>query len=422
VSTVSTPRTVDVWQLLQDPHTPRTSWSISEAMAVELTRYLEWRRPKRILEIGSGLSTVVLGAYAVRHGAAVVTLEHAWKFHQLTKKGLAHFGMDEGVELRMAPLRSRRFPGYGRRAPWYDTRLEGQFDFVFVDGPPKAEGRNAVLFAIAEHLAPGWELWLDDARRQHERHCLRHWRLGFPNGFFRVVQRRDIDGKGVVVLGDASRGDVPAQLPRRPQLGGSLGIALIVNGDPTWPRRVERCLGRDLLESSLVVATARAPGPVAAPAGFVNHWVTRDTEALHLLASRTELQYVLRLDDHWSYRTLDETWLSRALEILDRRSDVELVCLQHRIDTRQHRAPDEAERGFVELGHTPFPDEPGLFRVAAIRKLVPADPDRGRRLSLRKPPAPVPPSGVAVQLFPGVFRRTGRERATPATPPPGTGR
>ena len=418
MSTVSTSR-VDVWQVLQDPRTPRTTWSISDALAVELTRYLERRRPARILEVGSGLSTVVLGAYAVRHGASVTTLEHAWKYYRRTQQALAYFGIDKRVKLKLAPLRSKRFESSGRRAPWYDTQLDGKFDFVFVDGPPMAKGRNAVLFAIAGHLAEGWELWLDDAYRHHERSCLRRWQRELPKGFFRF-HRRDVDGKGLLVLSDASRGDVTAQPPRRPQLGRSLGIALTVNGDPTWPRRVERCLGRDLLSDSLVVAMGRADGTTAPPASFVDHWATRDSEAFDLLAARTE--YVLCLDDHWSYRTLDDTWLSRALDIFEQRSEIELVCLQHRIDTDWNRVPDEAERGFVELGHTRFPPEPGLFRATAMRKLVPTGPRRERRPPFRKRP-PDPPAGVAVQLFPGVFRRMGDNgRPSAATRPPATGR
>lgn len=398
---VSMPRAVGVGQVLQDAGTLRTSWSISDALAVVLTRYLEWRRPQRILEIGSGLSTVVLGGYALRHSASVVTLEHDWRYYQRTKAALDQFHMRERVDLKLAPLRIRKFERYGRRALWYDARLSGQFDFVFVDGPPKDEGRNAVLFAIAEHLAPGWELWLDDARRYHEQKCLLRWRQCFPKGYFRV-DHRHVDGKGIVVLSDA-RGQKP--LPPRPRLGGRLGIALIVNGDPTWPRRIERCLGRDLLSDSLVVATGRTDGTTDPPADFIDYWVTRDTEAFDLLADRTE--YVLRLDDYWSHRTLDETWLSRALEILDQRSDVELVCLQHRVGGEQQSARDEAQRGFVDLGRTRFPAEPGLFRATAMRKLVPSDFGRERRL-FRKPPAPDPPSGVAVQLFPGVFRRMSR--------------
>ena len=422
MSTVSAPRTVDVWQVLDDPRTPRSTWSISDRLAVELTQYLERRRPARILEIGSGLSTVVLGAYAVRHGAAVTSLEHAWNYYRRTQQALAYFGMDTTVKLKLAPLRSKRFESSGRRAPWYDTPLDGEFDFVFVDGPPKAKGRNAVLLAIAGHLADGWELWLDDAYRHHERNCLRRWQRELPKGLFRV-DRRDVDGKGLLVLSDASRGDdVTAQLPRRPQLGRSLGIALTVNGDSTWPRRVERCLGRDLLSSSLVVATAAADGPADLQAGFVDRWVSCDAEAFNWFASQAEIRYVLRLDDHWRHATVDETWFPRALKLLDERSDVELVSLRHRIDTDDHRDPDEAERGFVELGEAAFPDGPGLFRATAMSKLVPTDPGRERCPPWRKR-RPEPPAGIAVQLFPGVFRRMGDNgRPSAATRPPAPGR
>ena len=301
MSTVSTPGAVDVWQVLKDAGTLRTSWSISDALAVELIRYLEWTRPRRILEIGSGLSTVVLGAYAVRHGASVVTLEHAWKFYRHTRQALAEFGMDDQVRIKLAPLRSRRFEQYGRKARWYDASLTGRFDFVFVDGPPKEEGRNAVLFAIAEHLSPGWELWLDDAHRHHERNCMRHWQREFPKGFFRV-QRHDLDGKGLAILSDASARYPWSHRSPRLKLDGRLGIALTVHGDPSWPRRVERSLGRELLATSLVVATARAADGAFGPRpSFVNHWVTWDAEAFDLVAGRRE--YVLRLDDHWSNRT-----------------------------------------------------------------------------------------------------------------------
>jgi predicted O-methyltransferase YrrM len=374
LSTVSTHRAIDVSQVLDDPHTPRTSWSISDALAVELFRHLERRRPRRILEIGSGLSTVVLGAYAARHSASVVTLEHAWKFYERTRKGLVHFGLDEQVQLKLAPLRSKRFERYGQ-APWYDTKLSGQFDFVFVDGPPKDTGRNAVLFAIAKHLTPGWELWMDDARRHHEQNCLRRWRQRFPAGSFRV-QRRDVDSKGLVVLSDA-----------RPQRSDWLGIALVVNGDPTWPRRAERCLGPDLLLGSFVVATSQAAASTEFT-GFVNSWAVGDGDAVRLLARRPGLRYVLRLDDHWSNSTDDTTWLARAMEILERRPDVELVCLQHWIDNDRRHARDEAQRGFIELGHTPFPEEPALFRAAALSRL-----------------ADTWPAGVAVQLLPGAFCR-----------------
>jgi hypothetical protein len=408
LSTVGTPRAVDVGQVLRDPLTPRTSWSISDVLAVELARFLERSRPQRILEIGSGLSTVVLGAYAVRRGASVVTLEHAWKYYQPVRQALGQFGMDQNVKLKLAPLRLQRFERYGGRAPWYDTRLTGQFDFVFVDGPPKIQGRRAVLFAIAEHLAPGWELWLDDAHRWHERKCLRLWQQQFPKGFCRV-QRHDVDGKGVALLSDASARSSHSTAPRRPPLDGKLGIALVANGDPRWPRYAERCLGRDLLLDSYVVVTTQEAGLVDELPDFVDRLIPQGRQAhqarrraFQALASRPEVRYVLHLDDYWSNRTLDETWLSRALEILDWRSDIDLVCLRHWIDSGHQHVPHQVERGFVELGDQPFPDAPSLFRADVLPMLARQATDRKRRrFQIRRQ---VLCCGT-VQLFPGVFRR-----------------
>jgi Methyltransferase domain len=410
---VRTFRAVDVWQVLKDPRTPRTPWSISDALAVELTRRLDRRKPRRILEIGSGLSTAVLGAYAVRNEAKVVTLEHSWKYYEPTRRALARFGMHRHVELKLAPLRRRRFERYGRRLLWYDTMLTGRFDFVFADGPPKDEGRKAVLFAVADQLDRDWEMWLDDGLRDHERICLDVWQKHLPRGFFQA-QWRDIDGKGVVVLSD---GNAEAAQPGPPPLPpGTLGIALTANGDPQWPRRARQCLGRELLRDSYVVVTTTTR-PAGRLPDFVNlridgdggsaHWPR--CEAFDILARRSELRYVLHLDDHWSYRTLDPTWLPRALEILEGRSDVDRVCLHHRADTMHHRKPGEVERGFVELGAAPFTDEPSLFRSKVLRTVAtPELEPRRRRRWWKQAPDPSTPAWGTVQLFPGVFRRMER--------------
>ena len=77
-------RVISIWELLEHQHTPKTRWLISNALALELAEHLERTRPERILEIGSGFSTVILAAYAARYeDVRVVSLEHsnAW-IHQ----------------------------------------------------------------------------------------------------------------------------------------------------------------------------------------------------------------------------------------------------------------------------------------------------------------------------------------------------
>lgn len=106
---VDDPVSAGISELLADPRAPHSEWSISETLAIELAGYLERVRPKRILEIGSGFSTVVLAKYAARHGAKVVSLEHEQRYHKRTTEGLAELALDGPVDLKLARLRPRQF-------------------------------------------------------------------------------------------------------------------------------------------------------------------------------------------------------------------------------------------------------------------------------------------------------------------------
>ena len=185
---------------------PWTEWSISKAMAEALIKHLDQSAPRRILEIGSGASTVLFAAYtAWQQHIEVVTLEHDESYGSRTAKALADLCLADRVELQQAPLRKQRFAD-GNKYPWYDVKLSGEFDFVFIDGPPMVEGRQGVLFAVFPYLNPaGWEAWLDDGMRTHERQCVELWQQHFD--FSASLIR--VDGKGAWVLrGGQHQGDV----------------------------------------------------------------------------------------------------------------------------------------------------------------------------------------------------------------------
>ncbi|HLA64317.1 MAG TPA: glycosyltransferase, partial [Rhodothermales bacterium] len=177
-------------RLLDDPGVPWSGWTVSKGLARALAAHLEQHRPARVLETGSGVSTLVLARYAARHGAAVTVLEHDPAYWERTADLLAAHGLGDAVDLRYAPLAETP------DGPWYDAALDGSFDFVFADGPPLSAGRTAVLPALHAHLADGWTLWLKDGRRPHERACVEYWSRRFP------LARRlwDGDPRGVWVL------------------------------------------------------------------------------------------------------------------------------------------------------------------------------------------------------------------------------
>lgn len=393
--------TISMRDLLSDARTPRSDWSISDVLAIELIGHLERSRPRRILEVGSGFSTAILAAYAAEYGAEVVTLEHMPEYHDITAKALMRLSLDGSVDLRLAPLRTQYFGGNGPYR-WYDASLEGRFDFVFVDGPPKIEGRQGVFFAVEGHLENGWQMWLDDGLRKHERRCRKLWERHFQDRF--SWSRLDLgsDDKGVFILSDAA-----AEKEREEQQAilEQVAIGVLGGGDSDWWSRARSNVGDQLLASSYVVVAARDGKPVASLPKFVDNPLPADgrpsqqriRRLLKELAGHPGVRYVLYLDDRWSPCTLDERWLLRALDILERDPQVAQVSLRHQIDV----TGDETEGGCS--GSFTFP--PSLLRAERTRRMLPS---RGaevcQRVLAKCRRAGPAPQLRTVQLWPGVFR------------------
>jgi Methyltransferase domain len=408
------PAPVGVWAVLTHPKKPHTDWSINEMLAIELAAYLDRVRPRRILEAGSGYSTAILAAYAAQSGAEVVTLEHDRTYYRKTMQGLHRLGLDRRVNLKLAPLRPHWFEGCGPYQ-WYDCPLEGDFDFVFIDGPPKGqgrEGRRAVFFALQRHLRPGWEVWIDDGSRRCERESVKVW-AGEFSGVFLRSHRRDIGRNGVFVLRDTNGVHDPAgngAIPRR------LGIGILGSGDRGWWDRMERDLGGQLLASSHVVVADRGEPGRSLPRSatkFINQLLpangtlpSRRLKMFDLLARQPGVGHVLYLDDRWSQSTLDAGWLARALQILEEKLDVEVeqVSLRHLVDVGV--AGNAGQRPFTAS----FTSEPCLLRADRLGIALQSERARSRsRTSSSRSGAELEPAPLwTVQLSPGVFRRNHR--------------
>ena len=126
-----------------------------------------------VLEIGSGLTTLLLGALLGRRDIPVWTLEHHPEFFRQTEAKLKRYGLTN-VHLTLAPLRD-----YGGFC-WYDPPLDAlpnDFRLVVADGPPGdvKGGRFGLLPLVRPHFAPEVIILLDDAEREQETAVLRKW-------------------------------------------------------------------------------------------------------------------------------------------------------------------------------------------------------------------------------------------------------
>lgn len=148
------------------------SWSAQpEYMASFLRHARNVRGP--ILECGSGLSTVLLGAIADKTGNKVWSLEHNPVWAEKVRVSLQSFNV-QSVELCVNDLRD-----YGLYS-WYDPpkeRLPSNFALVVCDGPPAATpgGRYGLLPVMKPHLKPGCDILLDDVYRAKEQEIAARW-------------------------------------------------------------------------------------------------------------------------------------------------------------------------------------------------------------------------------------------------------
>jgi predicted O-methyltransferase YrrM len=129
--------------------------------------------PGPILECGSGLSTVLLGAIAKRRRQRVWALEHHPDWDARVRRALDRYRLDS-VVLCTAPL--GRYGAYHWYAPPLEEMPE-RFSLVVCDGPPgnTKGGRYGMLPLMKDRLAPGCVILLDDAERPAELAIAERW-------------------------------------------------------------------------------------------------------------------------------------------------------------------------------------------------------------------------------------------------------
>jgi predicted O-methyltransferase YrrM len=182
------------------PLPPTGGWAASADLLVLLHQLVRDERPHRVLECGSGVSTLIL-AYALRDidGAVLVTLEHDHRYVASTRELLRRHGLSDAVELRLAPLVPVETPTEGER--WYDPDQlpSGPIDLMFVDGPPSTGGRAArapALHLVADRLATDATVVVDDYLRPGDRDTVTGWMEQEP-GF--VLETYPLE-KGAAIL------------------------------------------------------------------------------------------------------------------------------------------------------------------------------------------------------------------------------
>jgi predicted O-methyltransferase YrrM len=156
-----------------------------------------------VVECGSGESTIAIGRLLRSRGSGrLQALEHHRGWAAEVRRRVEAEGLGEQVEVIDAPLGPHELAPAG--CQWYAAealdRLAPRIDVLLVDGPPASEehqlrARYPALPALADRLAPGATVILDDIGRPGERWILDRWEAEHEIGF----ERRDEQGIAIGV-------------------------------------------------------------------------------------------------------------------------------------------------------------------------------------------------------------------------------
>ena len=164
------------------------SWALTADAAVILAREVSIRRPNTVVELGSGVSTLMVGKLLKQMGhGRLISLDHDPVWAEETRRHISANDLQDYVEVLDAPLSRQQFDG--KDFDWYTIpdqlqHIE-QIDMLTVDGPPQTTdstvlARYPALPALASRLSKQAFIYIDDAKRAPEQAMVKKWLHQYP--------------------------------------------------------------------------------------------------------------------------------------------------------------------------------------------------------------------------------------------------
>ena len=194
---------------LSGPYLPWGSGAMRPAGLVVVCNDIVLNDRRCIVEVGSGVSTVLLARLLTQRGAVgggrLAVVEHDARWGRWVVGQLEREGVGAGVVVIDAPLLPHPVADEG--LVWYDEAAVGAgldaalggglIDLLVVDGPPAfAAGhgmsRYPALPVLRERLASGATVVLDDVERPGEQEVLLRWEREFGLVFDREERRSGV--------------------------------------------------------------------------------------------------------------------------------------------------------------------------------------------------------------------------------------
>lgn len=170
-------------------------------------------RPRKVLEFGSGFSSIVIANELHRQNAGSLdSIDNSRGWSKLAYEMAAKYGMLDRVTFHVFELGLRIYPGlpcvfYKIPENFYSR---GPYDLVVADGPGYEVGRDGVLFEVLARLCvPGYVI-LDDCNADHMQQTVTMWQARFASSII-LTEHRDI-GNGIGIIEKVNEYPVPSKM------------------------------------------------------------------------------------------------------------------------------------------------------------------------------------------------------------------
>lgn len=177
-------------------------WAASPDFLRALEEEIFRSKPRHVIELGSGVSTIVVGMALKRVGAGHLwSIDHDPRYAAESRTSASRHGINGQVTVIDAPLAPLSLPGW--EGQWYRTEalpVTDGFDLMVVDGPPFSTSELARYPAIPvlfDKLKIGAAIYLDDADRKQEKEIVKRWCIEKPSLTIRQAPECE---KGLAIL------------------------------------------------------------------------------------------------------------------------------------------------------------------------------------------------------------------------------
>ncbi|HET6161530.1 MAG TPA: class I SAM-dependent methyltransferase [Dongiaceae bacterium] len=164
-------------------------WAASPDFLLHLVLHIQEHAPRRIVECGSGSSTIAtaLALRAFGIDGHIYSIDCYEPSVKAVRSQLRRHDLERFVTPIFVPLAPRRYDGVDRSFDWYDLPpgvIPDGIDLLVVDGPSAVQDPDARYPAGPEllpKLSRAAHIFIDDADRPAETEMVRRWRALYPN-------------------------------------------------------------------------------------------------------------------------------------------------------------------------------------------------------------------------------------------------